>query len=103
MRLHSRSTEASADLVQVNRILDVFQAHGHKEIDSSRLYCSGTAEKYLAKAHWEKRGLVLETKLLVIQLHTVMDMLTLDGVDIPTYLEKTESLFITHPKYVAVA
>ncbi|KAE8394503.1 NADP-dependent oxidoreductase domain-containing protein [Aspergillus alliaceus] len=44
-------------------ILDVFQAHGHKEVDSARLYGAGSTEETLAKVHWAERGLVMETKL----------------------------------------
>ncbi|KAJ5094995.1 NADP-dependent oxidoreductase domain-containing protein [Penicillium argentinense] len=44
-------------------ILDVFQAHGHKEIDTARLYGAGSSESLLADARWKERGLVMETKL----------------------------------------
>lgn len=51
------------DLKEVENILDVFQAHGHTEIDTARMYCGGTSEEYLGKINWQKRGLVMETKL----------------------------------------
>ncbi|KLO16933.1 Aldo/keto reductase [Schizopora paradoxa] len=51
------------DLKDVEKILDVFQAHGHNEVDTARTYCSGTSEEYLGKINWQKRGLVMETKL----------------------------------------
>ncbi|KZV99253.1 Aldo/keto reductase [Exidia glandulosa HHB12029] len=51
------------DIEEVNKILDIFQAHGHKEIDTARVYCGGTSEEYLAKAKWQERGLVMDTKL----------------------------------------
>lgn len=54
-RIHS-----AEDAVQV---LDIFQSHGHSEIDSSRQYGNGTTEELLAKADWQTRGLVMETKL----------------------------------------
>ncbi|KAI0753611.1 Aldo/keto reductase [Fomes fomentarius] len=51
------------DLKDVEAILDVFQAHGHYEIDSARGYSDGTSEEYLGKIDWQKRGLVIDTKL----------------------------------------
>ena len=70
------------DLKDVEAILDVFQAHGHKEVNRSRsviaiallmcyefkvdtaiAYCGGTSEQYLGKIGWQKRGLIMETKL----------------------------------------
>ncbi|KAH9951197.1 Aldo/keto reductase [Amylocystis lapponica] len=51
------------DLKDVEAILDVFQAHGHVEIDTARTYSSGTSEEYLGKINLKKRGLKLETKL----------------------------------------
>ncbi|OSX56605.1 hypothetical protein POSPLADRAFT_1174997 [Postia placenta MAD-698-R-SB12] len=50
-------------LEDVEAILDVFQAHGHTEIDTARTYTGGTSEEYLGKIDWKKRGLILETKL----------------------------------------
>lgn len=44
-------------------ILDVFQAHGHKEVDTARIYGAGTTEPVLADAHWQERGLIMQTKL----------------------------------------
>ncbi|KZT56054.1 Aldo/keto reductase [Calocera cornea HHB12733] len=51
------------DLKDVEAILDAFQAHGHTEIDTARGYCGGTSEEYLGKIGWQKRGLVMMTKL----------------------------------------
>ncbi|KZT56053.1 Aldo/keto reductase [Calocera cornea HHB12733] len=51
------------DLKDVEAILDVFQAHGHTEVDTARVYCGGTSEEYLGKIGWQKRGLVMMTKL----------------------------------------
>lgn len=44
-------------------ILDVFQAHGHSELDTARVYTAGTSEELLGELGWQKRGLVMETKL----------------------------------------
>ncbi|OBZ74930.1 Aflatoxin B1 aldehyde reductase member 3 [Grifola frondosa] len=51
------------DLKDVEAILDVFQAHGHYEIDTAQTYCGGTSEEYLGKIDWKKRGLKMDTKL----------------------------------------
>jgi len=47
----------------IEAILDVFQAHGHTEIDTARVYAGGTSEELLGKIDWKGRGLKLETKL----------------------------------------
>jgi aflatoxin B1 aldehyde reductase len=43
-------------------ILDIFQAHGHTEIDTARYYGAGTSEEYLGELNWQDRGLVMDTK-----------------------------------------
>lgn len=43
-------------------ILDIFQQHGHSEIDTARAYGEGTSESILGDLEWQKRGLVMETK-----------------------------------------
>ena len=53
----------TTSLDECSKILDIFQAHGHSEVDTSRYYGSGTSEEYLGKLEWEKRGLVMDTKL----------------------------------------
>lgn len=69
------------DLKSVERILDIFQKHGHTEVslfrycvlciisypdvqvDTARAYTGGTSEEFLGEIGWQKRGLKLETKL----------------------------------------
>ncbi|KII89017.1 hypothetical protein PLICRDRAFT_139183 [Plicaturopsis crispa FD-325 SS-3] len=51
------------DVKEIEAILDVFQAHGHDEVDTARVYCGGTCEEWLGKIDWKKRGLKMETKL----------------------------------------
>ncbi|KIH93735.1 aldo/keto reductase [Sporothrix brasiliensis 5110] len=58
-------------------ILDVFQKHGHNEIDTARTYGGGSSETYLGQLDLPKRGIVLDTKLApgrggggVAQAHT---------------------------------
>lgn len=43
-------------------ILDVFQKHGHNEVDTARFYGGGSSEEYLSLLNWQKRGLVMDTK-----------------------------------------
>ncbi|ESZ95668.1 aflatoxin B1-aldehyde reductase [Sclerotinia borealis F-4128] len=45
------------------KILDVFQAHGHSEVDSARVYGGGSTEERLAEVDWQSRGLIMQTKL----------------------------------------
>lgn len=45
------------------KIVDVFQKHGHSEIDTARVYGNGSTEEILADLDWQKRGLVMDTKL----------------------------------------
>ncbi|KZV72567.1 Aldo/keto reductase [Peniophora sp. CONT] len=47
----------------VSEVLDVFQKHGHTEIDSARVYTSGSSEELLGKIDYKGRGLLYETKL----------------------------------------
>ncbi|KAI0046810.1 Aldo/keto reductase [Auriscalpium vulgare] len=51
------------DLKDVESVLDVFQSHGHNEIDSARTYAGGTSEAYLGQIDWKARGLKIDTKL----------------------------------------
>ena len=51
-----------SDLKEAGRLLDIFRAHGHAEVDTSRYYGSGTSEEYLGKLDWQKRGIIMETK-----------------------------------------
>ena len=51
------------DLKGVNAILDVFQSHGHVEVDTAHGYTGGTSERMLGDLGWQKRGLIVETKL----------------------------------------
>jgi aflatoxin B1 aldehyde reductase len=43
-------------------ILDIFQAHGHNEIDTARFYGEGSSESFLGDLDWQKRGIVMDTK-----------------------------------------
>ncbi|RDW69223.1 hypothetical protein BP6252_08243 [Coleophoma cylindrospora] len=45
------------------QMLDTFQKHGHNEIDTARLYASGTTEGMLAELKWQDRGLIMATKV----------------------------------------
>ncbi|KAF9891127.1 hypothetical protein FE257_005063 [Aspergillus nanangensis] len=54
-RVHETSDAAN--------ILDVFQRHGHNEVDTARIYGAGSSEEMLAALDWKNRGLVMDTKL----------------------------------------
>ncbi|KAL6837914.1 NADP-dependent oxidoreductase domain-containing protein [Trichoderma camerunense] len=51
------------DLVEAEKLLDIFQSHGYNEIDTSRYYGSRTSEEYLGKLKWQDRGLIIDTKI----------------------------------------
>ncbi|THU80203.1 Aldo/keto reductase [Dendrothele bispora CBS 962.96] len=51
------------DLKEVEKIIDVFCAHGHAEIDNSRYYGEGTSEQIIGQLDWKTKGLKLSTKL----------------------------------------
>ncbi|KAK9343657.1 NADP-dependent oxidoreductase domain-containing protein [Lipomyces starkeyi] len=44
-------------------ILDVFQQHGHTEVDTARVYGQGSSEEYLGNVQWQTRGHRMDTKL----------------------------------------
>lgn len=50
------------DLETASAILDVFQKHGHNEIDTARAYGEGSSETMLGDLEWQKRGIVMDTK-----------------------------------------
>lgn len=50
-------------LAACGEMLDVFQSHGHVEVDTAIAYTAGTSEEFLGKLEWQKRGLVMDTKL----------------------------------------
>ncbi|KAK1148372.1 hypothetical protein N8T08_010183 [Aspergillus melleus] len=51
------------DTQDAAEILDVFQRHGYNEVDTARIYGAGSSEEILAEVEWQKRGLVMATKL----------------------------------------
>ncbi|PVH95863.1 Aldo/keto reductase [Periconia macrospinosa] len=52
----------TSDLATCSSILDTFQAHGHNEVDTSRVYGLGTSEEYLGALDWSSRKLSVHTK-----------------------------------------
>ncbi|CAK96246.1 hypothetical protein CBS63078_7059 [Aspergillus niger] len=48
---------------EIKAVLDVFQKHGHTEVDTSRAYAKGTSEELLGQSQWQNRGLQLATKI----------------------------------------
>jgi aflatoxin B1 aldehyde reductase len=43
--------------------VDLFQRHGHNEIDTARIYGGGSSEEMIADLAWKERGLIVDTKL----------------------------------------
>lgn len=50
-------------LEEASAILDIFQKHGHDEVDTARVYGEGSSEEYLGRIGWQSRGLKMDTKL----------------------------------------
>ncbi|KAF7354038.1 Aflatoxin B1 aldehyde reductase member 3 [Mycena venus] len=48
----------------VEAIMDVFVKHGHREVDTARIYGRGTSEVILGKINWQEKGIVMDTKIL---------------------------------------
>ncbi|GAB1200672.1 hypothetical protein APSETT444_010047 [Aspergillus pseudonomiae] len=48
---------------EVRDVLDVFQRHGHSDIDTSRAYGNGTSESLLGESGWQERNLRIHTKI----------------------------------------
>ncbi|KAF7345492.1 Aflatoxin B1 aldehyde reductase member 3 [Mycena venus] len=56
---------ARVDNVQdIEAILDVFLKHGHREIDTARVYGRGSSERMLGKISHKEKGLLIETKII---------------------------------------
>ncbi|KAI9686493.1 MAG: hypothetical protein M1822_003504 [Bathelium mastoideum] len=49
-------------LEEASAILDIFQKHGHNEIDTARVYGEGSSETMLGELDLKKRGIVIDTK-----------------------------------------
>ncbi|KAH8434314.1 aldo/keto reductase family protein [Aspergillus melleus] len=47
----------------IRGIFDIFQRHGHFEVDTSRAYAKGTSEALLGESLWQQRGLQMQTKI----------------------------------------
>lgn len=61
-------------------MLDVFQKHGHSEIDCARIYDGGSTEECLSQLNWRERGLFMGTKLIPLQKGPFSYSHTKDGV-----------------------
>ncbi|CEJ57244.1 Putative Aldo/keto reductase [Penicillium brasilianum] len=51
------------DIATAAEIIDLFQQHGHNEIDTARIYGGGSSEEMIADLAWKNRGLIVDTKL----------------------------------------
>ncbi|KAI0859693.1 Aldo/keto reductase [Xylaria cubensis] len=56
---------------QAAKVLEVFQRHGHDELDSARAYGEGTTEELLGNLKWQNRGLKMDTKLFPTAGHAL--------------------------------
>ena len=51
------------DVQTGNEMFDLFAKHGHRELDSARMYGGGSSEELVGQLDWQKRGFQMETKL----------------------------------------
>ncbi|EWC43670.1 hypothetical protein DRE_01557 [Drechslerella stenobrocha 248] len=56
-------TSRITSLDGAGQILDLFASRGYTDIDSARIYGGGSSEEMLGELDWQKRGLVMQTKL----------------------------------------
>lgn len=49
-------------LPECSAVLDIFQSHGHSEIDTALIYGEGSSEQYLSALNWQSRNLLIQTK-----------------------------------------
>ncbi|KAJ7759191.1 NADP-dependent oxidoreductase domain-containing protein [Mycena metata] len=54
--IHITTREATIE------VLDMFQKHGHNEVDTARVYGGGTSEEQLGAVGWQERGMKMGTK-----------------------------------------
>ncbi|KAJ7612087.1 Aldo/keto reductase [Roridomyces roridus] len=54
------------ELKDVEAIVDVFLKHGHREVDTARLYAEGTSEEFLGKIGWQQKDIKMGTKLFPV-------------------------------------
>ena len=48
----------NSDIKECGEMLDIFQKHGHNEIDTARFYGQGSSEAMLGDLDWKSRGIV---------------------------------------------
>ncbi|KAA8904688.1 hypothetical protein TRICI_005385 [Trichomonascus ciferrii] len=53
----------TSDPKEAQAILDTFKKHGHRDLDSARIYGNGTTEELLGELNWEDQGFEMHTKL----------------------------------------
>ena len=70
------------------KILDVFKAHGHNEIDTARVCGEGSCEEYLGKLDYEKQGFIMDTKLYP----SARGKLKLDKSNVRTYSHSAQDV-----------
>ncbi|KAJ5884402.1 NADP-dependent oxidoreductase domain-containing protein [Penicillium tannophilum] len=76
------------DLNDASAMLDTFQRHGGKVVDTARVYAEGSSEEYLGELDWQARGLVVDTKLYPNIADGTGKMTHCTG-DLRTYLEES--------------
>ncbi|QKX61395.1 uncharacterized protein TRUGW13939_08543 [Talaromyces rugulosus] len=76
------------DLKYAAAMLDTFQSHGGKVVDTARVYAQGSSEEYLGHLDWQSRGLRVDTKLYP-NIHDGTGKITHSARDLRVYLEES--------------
>ncbi|KOC12435.1 aldo/keto reductase [Aspergillus flavus AF70] len=75
---------------EVKDVLDVFQRHGHSDIDTSRAYGNGTSESLLGESRWQERNLRIHTKVYpTANYGAIPDAYTLGAEDLRRALNRS--------------
>ena len=49
---------------ECKQFLDIFQRHGHNEVDTARIYTRGQSEEWLGELDYAARGITMDTKIM---------------------------------------
>ncbi|CRG87784.1 hypothetical protein PISL3812_04805 [Talaromyces islandicus] len=76
------------DLKDAAAMLDTFQSHGGKVVDTARVYGQGSSEEYLGQLNWQSRGLRVDTKLYP-NIHDGTGKITHSAQDLRVHLDES--------------
>ncbi|CAD6454880.1 a16b93cc-ff00-480a-a7e1-8153de832116 [Sclerotinia trifoliorum] len=77
------------DIKDVTSMIEIFQSHGHNEIDTARVYGLGSSEEYLGQLQpsYPDRGIIMATKLYPYNTNGIK--ITHSADDLRLHLDKS--------------